>query len=440
MSAQGDRLSTFVGVDSRTECDLARKRKKKKADWNYRTSTTLGDAVNGGTAVVNTTPTAASCTDKLFVPVDNSASGTGPNVIAFTNLYTGCPEPPVPDPACTKNAFNHCPTKVWGTALGGALKGNSISLSLDMTIIYAVTTRGLVYKLDAATGNIIGSPFDARADTGASDATFTFSVLWLDYNTPFAYVAASYNSNQSSRLYKLDVSQPSITKAAAIDIVGSAGSPAGNSSGPIALNGFAYFNLFDGKIHKITTSTWAEAIDANWPVNPGAGKILDSASADITTNVMFVNAGDSLVMVRLGDGSFVTASIDGFPGSVNPNVSSPGLDLDNHSVYIGHERRLWRVDYDATANFTGSVLNPTSSPLVFKPTTTTFAFVGDFAGNLDQETITPTGFGAEAQFSNATRPPRPAMESPVLIDYVNGNLYFGDDSAFVYQISQVSLQ
>lgn len=83
--------------------------------------------------------------------------------------------------------------------------------------------------------------------------------------------------------------------------------------------------------------------------------------------------------------------------------------------------------------------DPKSSPLVFSPVSgTTYAYVGDYSGHLNR-------FDAPTLDSRSTFPSGGTgiggrIESPVLMDYAGGNVYFGASDGRVYQIGQVSLQ
>ena len=463
-------------------------------DWNYK----VNGPVDGGVAVWSTSGFGKGlrkCNDMLFVPVDVAS---GANVVAFDNLFktdssgTACVEstPVSPTGTCTPSPKpdKHCPHLSWSASLTGALKRDSISISLDGTKLYAATTKGKFYALNSAptlpTGTTrIAWTFDAAADTGAADATFEGVAPWVDYFTGKLYVAVSYASDTKMRVYKL-TDGTSATKVWATDI------NAGTRSTPILYNGFLYIGGLDGKVYKLNDSTGAQ-VTTKWPVQlksasgaalsgtipipDVASQILSSPTIDGGIDTMFVTLGNVTWSIHLGGANdaatdYVEMGWQTATEAAANNVlhySSPFIFIDKTTRVLftahgkdqtdGQTNRLHRRLYNADGTFvktglTSAVVrgsfsamsDPKSSPIVFRPTSTDpiYAFVGDSLGYLNRFVYDEStqSYGTSSTFPTSSPSTVGAIESPVIVDIVGGNLYFGANDSRVYQIGQASLQ
>ena len=450
----------------------------KNGDWSYN----VGGQVNGGTSVyiTNQITGTPSCTDMLYVPVN----ATGTNLYAFTNLYDTCTNVTT-DPKCSPSPAGHCPTVSWTWASGsGTFNRNSVTSSLDGKTIYVSTTAGKLVALNTAptASPRIAWTFDAVTNTGSANATFVGSAAWVNYSTGTLYTAVQYGTPSNIRLYKLSPTGAQIAPALTI-------ANDGIASGVLEWEGKVYFGSTSGKLYKIndngTTLTQAAA---PWPLAltaedcdtgclnpiPVTGKaIYGTPTIDGLNNLLFVSLNNVMWSVRLGgatDGQTHSSEL-GWQNGIQARAgdvscyTSPMLYADattTQAVFVAHGKnqndigagagpRIHRRTYQNDGTFdtnnltsgivgTGTDLTyPRSSPLIFQPTPTSpvWVYVGDNAGTLRRFVYTNAGFGTETDFTIPSNPQ--SIESPVLVDTSNGNLYFGSNNGRVYQINQTSL-
>jgi outer membrane protein assembly factor BamB len=413
--------------------------RKTEGDWSFN----VGGQVNSAPALGGA-GLAPSCADRLFVSVN--AGGT--NFYAFDNLHTtdskgvACANASPVDARCSPSPSGHCPRPIWARSLNGMMDGNSISLSLDGAQVYVATTTGFLYALNAATGATLWT-VDTRGISNINDTTFRGVTPWVDYATGTVIVAGwspGLNTGAIGRISSTGVVQSYVLL------------PSGVSSTPLLVNGVIYLTARNGLLYKVVNGPTLTMAGNPWPVTltPNV-PIVASPTIDTTANALFVGQGDLLWSVNLTTGAKTSTSIS-LQANASPCVSSAYVDLPTLSVYVGHEGALWRATYNATGAWTGTprsavvrgddtttTNDPTSSPLVFSPTPgTTYAYMGDYGGYLNRWTG-PT-LATRATFPAGATGIGARIESPVMIDYVNGNLYFGANNGRVYQIGQVSLQ
>jgi hypothetical protein len=219
---------------------------------------------------------------------------------------------------------------------------------------------------------------------------------------------------------------------------------------PLAWDGFVYVAARNGTLYKVVDGATLSFASGPWAsgVVMAGQAVLGSPAIDVVNNALFVGVNYTLWSVRLADGFARSISL---PQGQYPCTSSPFVDLATMSVFIGHGARIWRVSYDATAAFTGvragsvrvsdptTLDDPKSSPLVFSPSPgTTYAYIGDSGGYLNR--YTASALGSRSTFPAGNTGVGGKIESPIVMDYTNGNVYFGADNGRVYQVGQVSLQ
>jgi hypothetical protein len=93
------------------------------------------------------------------------------------------------------------------------------------------------------------------------------------------------------------------------------------------------------------------------------------------------------------------------------------------------------------SGFTG-MDDPRSSPIVINVSGQVYAFAGDGGGYVNRFPFDPAtaSFGTRSTFPSGGVSLGASIDSPVLVDVLGGNIYFGADNGRVYQIGQVSLQ
>jgi hypothetical protein len=411
-----------------------------EGDWSFN----LGASVNSAVALTGSF-TGANCSDRLFAGANTTA---GPNLYAFDNLHAkgagGVACTNVVDARCNASPApaSHCPHLLWSKSLLGALDGNAVTPSLDGSVIYVATTFGALYAIDAATG-ATHWVLDVRGSFRIADATFKGVTPWVDYGTGDIFVAGWSPASGTGAIGK--ISSTGTVKTFIL-------LPAGIVSTPILYNGFVYMAALDGKIYKVADGATLTMVNGAWPVtlqnNQG---IISSPTVDTVNDRLFVGLNDNLYSVSLTTGATATTSI-GSSGATAPCGSSPFVDLATLSVFVGHKGSIWRAPYTTSGGWTGAnrsasvksndastVVDPTSSPLVFAPIPgQTFAYIGDFGGFLNRWSASTLAAPLSSFPSGATGVGG-RIESPVMVDYMNGNLYFGASTGRIYQIGQVTL-
>lgn len=445
-------------------------------DWAF----TVGGAVNGGVAIYTSGwGSTASCADRLFVPVN----ATSNNVWAFDNLY---PTLPGGTTACVNGGSDggrctspYCPRRIWSVSLSGALNRSSLTLSLDGTSVYAATTNGVLYALDAATGATRWT-LDTRsaAELGStSGASFRGASPWVDYPTGNIYVAASFASGTRFRVYKLS---PAGAVLARWDSATTAQEAVESSL--VVWSGALYVGTTTGRVHKlIDGGTTLTAAPSPWPVQltakgaqrnqlvDVAGPIYGTPSIDVDTDVLAVTVNNVMWTVRLASGA--AQSVEGgwqnaTEAAANnvPCYSSPWIDPTTRTMFVAHgknqntpssqQNRVHRRDYFATGAFRTdnltsvatagvgspvSLSDPKSSPLVLRQSASlAWVYVGDAGGILNRWDY--GGAFSNQQTFNTGAGAAGAIESPIMVDVLGGYIYFGSNAGRVYQIAQSTLR
>lgn len=407
-----------------------------EGDWSFN----LGAPVNSAVALTGSF-VAAGCGDRLFAGANTAA---GPNLFAFDNLHAtgakGVACSNVVDARCSPSPSGHCPHLLWSRTLLGAMDNNAVTPSLDGSVIYVATTTGALYAINASTG-ATNWVLDVRAGFGIADATFKGVTPWVDYGTGDIFVAGWSPGIGIGAIGKISTTG---TVRSYILL------PAGIVSTPILYNGFIYMSALDGKIYKVVDGANLTLAGGAWPVTLQSNQaIISSPTVDTVNDRLFAAVNDTLYSVSMTTGAIATTSIS-TSGAAAPCASSPYVDLATLSVFVGHKGSIWRASYSTAGAWTGTrsaavksndastANDPTSTPLVFSPLPgTTYAYIGDFGGFLNRWTAstlaTPSAFPSGVTGVGAK------IESPVMVDYMNGNIYFGASTGRIYQIGQVSL-
>jgi hypothetical protein len=458
-----------------------------EGDWAYN----VGGQVNGGPALAPV-GLAQNCSDRLIVPVNRSGNF---NLFGFDRLYPigGTCTNTTGDALCSPSPApsNWCPRRAWRVQLDGAMNRNSVALNSQATRAYVATTTGKIYSIDVTNGATQWI-FDTRVagELGAaSGATFEGVTPWVDYISYDIFFAVSYNSHTRTRLYKVRDNGTSVTKLSHLDI-GSAALPDGVRAGVIQWNGYVYVSTTNGRIHKVTDGATLTAFTtAPWPVQLYAmdeaggnyqqqqAAILGSPSIDAGNDLLFTvlnnvgytvtigGTGGTVQSVEMGWTTPQEAEDNNFPCYSSPYlVVGVGTAGQAGTMFIAHSKdqglpqdernRVHRREYSASGAFNmgnltsietfgnnNSMDDPKSSPIYFQPNpavATAYVYVGDGGGSLNRWNYTPAAaFTNRLTFTPANNVSR--IESPVVIDYTAGNIYFGN-STRIYQISQTTLQ
>lgn len=463
-----------------------------KNNWSYN----AGGPITGGSAIFGDSFTEASCADRLFVPVNVAGRN---NLYAFDNLYGAVPgrggscEHGGNDNGRCTSAY--CPHRIWSVTLNGALDRNSVAVSNDGSHIYVETAAGTLYALDAATGATVWTLNTTRDSddivAGASNVRFEGSVPWVDYTTcstltPVGctlYVAVWYKIGRTdySRVYRV-IDEGSSRKSLA---VGDVSTLVGEGvRAPLVLwENQLYVPTSSARLHKIDAASDLRLTqDGIWPLqlwstnslNPLGGRtyppIVASPAIDGTNELLFVTVNNLLWSVNLSNGTSKFVPID-FRGHNNaasatnvPCYATPWVDSPNQTLIIGHGgasstsyaglyvstsryRAVFNRNYDTNGTLgispgsagvlgnNGDLASPRSSPLLLNVNGNDYVYVGDSSGALARFNYSPaTGLGNLATFQ--TNGP---IETPLVIDLLPGNLYFGTTSGTIYQTDQATL-
>jgi hypothetical protein len=442
-------------------------------DWNYL----VGGTVNSGVAIFNAAflggTLAASCNDRLYVATTSNGSD---NLWAFDRLYkrppgaaADCPAPPA-DSRCSPSSNGWCPRRLWSASLQGTIDRSFLAFNWDGSQIYAATSAGKLYAVNANASGAVLWTFDARSEIGlpGNNAGFTASGPWVNYIDGSIYIAANYLVAGSSRirLYRLTVGGAVISK---LDL-GTAAAPDGIASSVVA-DDAVYFGTTTGKVYRVWDNGTSLTVAAGWPVSLWSSHggnnnaivkvfgqpIFGSPTIDNLHNLLFVAVNNMLFAVNKATAAVSSTGI-GWSNAMSATTtdvaafSSPWADSDLMAVFLGHGQsqgnkgsRLHKRSYSAGGAFTNPTSVPTfgssadltaphSSPLVLhEPNGSVWVYVGDPAGNLNRWAPDFTGRATFRTGQNV------AIDSPIMIDYLSGSIYFGDNSGRVYQISQSSL-
>jgi hypothetical protein len=352
-------------------------------------------------------------------------------------------------------------------------------VSLDGTRLYAATTAGILYALDTTNNGSTVWALNARSEIGLANnnASFLGSGPWVSYTDGSIYIAANYLVSNTARirLYKLSAAGAVLAK---LDI-GSAAAPRGIASSLIAWDAI-YFGTTTGHIYKVNDNGTSFSVVSGWPIalwsaHGGANNsvvqrfgqpIYGTPTIDVEHNLLFIQVNNVFFSVNMASAAIQWVEggwTNGTEATANdvPTYSSPWVDLDLMTAFIGHgknqgsgnsgprcHRRIYGADgvFDtsaltsvATVGTSSDLTHPRSSPLVLHQSDgTVHVFIGDPQGNLNRWSYSDT-FGTRAHFDSG-QSGNPAIQSPIIIDYLAGNIYFGDDSGRIYQITQNTLR
>ncbi len=500
----GDRLTAEIGgiANPGTFPIGSRPRVRPPADWNYNVGGPVTGGTAAYVTTWKTTDT-ASCSDMLYVPVAASTANVWAftNLYATSSTGAACTNGPAGPTTCTAST-GHCPTVAWNATLKGTLNRDSLTLSLDGRYLYAVTDAGYVYALhtaafDAGTAGTVA--WSLNANTGGT-ASFIGAAPWVDYATGHIYVAASMSTNAIS-LYKLSsagavlgqltiagdgIASGAVYYSGFVYLASTSGkihevqdsvSADGGTKLTEVVTASKWPAVLTAEDYVSSTNTSEVAVSGKpiygTPAIDGTNNLLFTAVNNVMWSINLGGTSDGTTHsvelgwsngteAHLGDQSCYTSPMVYFDGTTNPATPTVVIAHGKNQGAGNEGPRLHRRTYQSTGVFdTGNLTSvaagtcanpnsctaaeltwPRSSPLMFQPTASSpiYAFVGDNTGTLERWQYTSAAaFTNESTFV-ITGSGTLSIESPVLIDYVNGNIYFGSDNGRVYQISQSTLQ
>ncbi|HEV8129837.1 MAG TPA: PQQ-binding-like beta-propeller repeat protein [Acidobacteriota bacterium] len=367
------------------------------------------------------------------------------NVYAFSDIYNTVGSP-YQEPFC-----------LWQKSIGngvGKADGSSVTLSLDGSRIYLASTDGKVYCLNTTDGSTVWS-YDTVNNTAILvNPSIRNSTPYYDYAYDQIWIGS-----EDGRLHKINgIDGTLIQKSTnAVSTLRTAtayaihSTPVRYSFGGIDVvlvgtdDGFVYRvnpNNLNALVadsgsntsYNLTSSGTTAAADAIW----------GTPIFDVDTNSMVVAVNGNSYKVNLATGAKSKSTLFA-SGSIM--YSSPAIDWDNNFAYVGGGLKLWKTDYlswPATTTFSTSTQGtnpdntyPRSSPL-WVSGATDYAYIGDGGGYMNR--FTANNASASPSLSNyfqtLTQIAGDTSDSPPIMDYFTGNIYFGAKNGRLYQLSQ----
>lgn len=417
-----------------------------KVDWNV----TTGSPVTAAPAVYGAV-SSSSPTDKLFFAVNGtsgitggaSATASGSNVFALTNLYTATP------------------TLLWSVSVSGGVDRAAPVLSLDGTKVYFVDTGGTLHCYQTGVANP-----DGGANTGGAKCTgwtnyasghnVHGSSPWIDYagtgdiyfGDDSAYVQR-VNGTTGAPVWQMQPG-PSGTYQGAFE------------SSPVVIKGYIYIGDDLGQLFRLTDSTsgptagsstvaifnTCSAIGTTAPCPNGtAWAVRAGIGYDVTNDRVYAVANNYVFELQSTSGSFSpTSSSPKFLNttSTGPMYSAPVLDHTNGYVYTSFGGKVFKIAYpfsgSSTSNISSTALysgtNPSSYPLPYNYGSTINAvYAGDPSGYVERfDCLTQAGPLALDGVTNGGADAGnygTGIGTPPVLDYVTGDVNFGYSGGLV---------
>ncbi len=439
---------TQIGPDSAQTGFLTTTRAQYSLTLTFGSSVTLSAtdrlafrlfATTGATA--NTTVTfyfenTAVTTADSYVTTNIPAN----NVYAFSDVYN------------TVGSPNQQPLCLWQTAIGnstGKIDGSSVAFNWDGTRLFLGSTDGKVYCLNSTNGSVVWT-YNTASSIVSSTPFFDAGLASLASET---FDDLVWIGSTDGRLHKINANDGTGSKTT--NPLSSSSTPAIHST-PIRyafISGkdFVVVGTDDGFVYRVDTNninTFVADSGGNTRYNltdNGSTTAQDAIWAtpiiDVSTNLMLLGVNQNFYKIDLQTGAQSTQVI----GEGNEiNYSSPMIDFTNNFAYVGGQVRLWKTPYPAwnalfsgvTAGNNPDATYPRSSPLWISSTSGSFVYIGDGGGFMNR-------FQANSSLSNPTLlgsfqllPSATDSDSPVVMDYFTGNIYFGATNNRVYQLTQ----
>lgn len=367
------------------------------------------------------------------------------NVYAFSDIYN------------TVGSPNQQPFCIWQKAIGngtGRVDGASATLNFNGDHIFLGCTDGKVYCLNTADGSTLWT-YDTASSIVNSTAFFDAGAGSLSFITDDDLI---WIGSTDGRLHKINantgVGQKTIAPVSSFGAFAIHSTPIRYPfSGPDVVlvgadDGFVWRvdpNAIDllvadsnGNLdYNLTRSGSITAADAIW----------GTPIFDVSANLMVLAVNGAFYKLNIITGA---KSTDALFSAGSIMYSSPMIDFNNNFAYVGGGLQLWKEDYIGwVATFFGTTAGinldntyPRSSPLWVATDTTSYMYIGDGGGFMNR-------FDANSAFLNPPTfsrlslqllPSTTDSDSPVIMDFFTGNIYFGATNGRVYQLSQSLLQ
>jgi outer membrane protein assembly factor BamB len=379
--------------------------------------------------------TATTVTLYLEGTNNNSVTSALPtsNVYAFSDIYN------------TVGSPNQQPLCLWQKAIGqgmGKIDGSSIALSLDGSRIYLACTDGKVYCLNTADGSTVW--------TYNTLSTIRNSSPYYDYAYDQIWIGS-----EDGRLHQINGINGTLVAKSTSKISTHAtqyaihSTPVRYSFGGIDV---VLVGTDDGKVYRVNPNN-LDALIADSGSNTSynltstgtaaaADAIWGTPIFDVGTNSMAVAVNGAFYKVNLATGAKSKSTLF-TAGSIM--YSSPAIDWDNNFAYVGGGTKLWKTDYlawPATTNFSTVTQGtnpdntyPRSSPL-WVSGATDWMYMGDGGGYMNRFTANNSSANPPLFASFLILSTAADSDSPIIMDYFTGNVYFGATNGRVYQLSQ----
>jgi len=433
-------------------------------DWNVTTTAPVITAP----AVTGLDFNAGQSSDVFAFGVANT--GTARGITASSDLHAGWA-------AAARDAGIFVLTNLYDASL----KPDLLTYALDNQTSEKFTSGGLVFNIAGtklyalsqtgklfcfavpAGGPVGGAATRASACAGWSDysagSTVTYSSAWPVYDGLGA-VTTIYFGDDSGKLHKVNGS------TGATSWSGGGGTIASSSAAALASplvvtdtstsKDVVYVGDAKGRFFRyIDTGTTPTAGSASSYDLCGGGPascssnpwgVYTSASIDLTYSKAYVASGGSIFEFPVSSTATWAPSQPAKVLTASPSaaiMSSPILDPDMNWVYVGHNNRLFKVQYpfdgSTSSNIYSTVLEkagpdtsyPRSTALPYSGT----VWIGSGTGADSNGLVEQFGCGgsgdssAPARTGNSTLSYGAYVNSPMVMDYITGNINFGFQNA-----------
>ena len=439
-------------------------------DWNVTTSA----PVHAAPATYGVNWTSSSTADVLAFAVDATGTGRGitassqihagwasaardAGIFIFTNLYGGTGW----TPDLLTYALDNVTT--------ASFTSGGLIFDLDGTKLYALSHQGNLYCFNVPTGGAVtAAATRATACTGwtvyAANQTVTYSSPWPMYSS--SKIDGFYFGDDAGNLHCVTSTGTSCWSGGAGPIVqpGSAQTVQPLAS-PIVLTDASNFPVvyvgdavgrFIRVIDKGTTpapgsvGSGVASVDLCGAAPGSCGSnwaIRSSATIDVTTDTAYVASGGSVFEFPVDDAqnwqprktakALVTTT-----SSDAPMTSTPTLDRTNGFLYVGYNNTIYKLVYPFDGSATNGIYStalqasgpdksyPRGTPLSFNST----VYIGTGKKSSGTGLVESYGCGGSTSFTPPVLTDVTAANygyfvgTPMIVDYLNGNVNFGYDN------------
>jgi hypothetical protein len=335
------------------------------------------------------------------------------------------------------NIYTATPTVLKSADLGAPLADHtSILSSLDGTVVYVITSGGMIRAIKVADGTTVWSTAAMGAVSG--------STPWIDFGNGVIYAVAGGKLvaiNSANGMAATGWSSPTLSS--------------GSHSSPIAFNGIVWLGDDGGRMHRFDPTSGAELGTAINMCNGSCGTndaVWSMGFIDTDNMKFMLGVNKRLIQIDLNACTTTasTCTINAYNLDSQTFVSRPAtfysaptLDSTGTSghVFALFNNRLWSTSYnkgaistpftiattqDPTGLFRGVATNdgyPRGIPL-YQNNSLLFGDGGGFFHRFSTSTMTEQAFSNYVNSGATQSATAPAIDSTPLIDTVGGNVYF----------------